>query len=340
MSRKRHTFPLIIVALVVGTVGVLVLSGMPSSKNVFAEEIPAWLKEYVAVAENPTKYGLVAPQVHDIKSAKRQIVYTLLSTPLFKGDWFLAHGLLGVTRIPDDINECLYAKLGYKSLFKSMVLGGGTKIERVAECGDGLLLHHLPNTEIPTESWIYWREHYIGAIGYKLNDRFKFNEEGNYIPSPILKPCPTHVSVSELKTEIEGAYQLYDKLRKKGFEDKTLGDSIGMGYVFLRYDDPYYRVPENPILFLPFLEQVYTDTMLAVLKQMLRGMPFYRALEWEMGSRGLNKDDVLLMPWELSREQYLAALKLIIEDLDSLEKSLSKQEKNVQKSGNKIKKHK
>lgn len=276
--------------------------------------------DYIEKWEDLPKYKLLPPETYDIESAKRLIVLAIQATAFMKGDWWRAHGLLGMTRIPGTSEEALYTGSGYSQLFKTaLVSNTQTKMEGAAEWGDTALVVLAPiisPNKHKCKSWIYQREHFIGLIGYELNGRFTYNKDGNY--GRILSSVSDHRNSLELSNIIKDAYVLYKNIKSKGFDDKTLGDAIGIANDFLKYDGIVIDYGEYPDL--PFAQQIYQDTVTAIVEDRKKGDQFYYSLSTQMSMRDLNKDDVIALP---ENEQQLNILvKLIKEDLDDLEKNI------------------
>lgn len=275
----------------------------------------AFNDEYIERWDELTKYGLLPLDVYDMKSAKRLIILAIQATATLKGNWWTAHGLLGATRIPQQPDEALYASIGYASLFRSASASffRGTKMEAVDKGPYSGLLDVMFD-EASSSSWVYMREHYLGRLGYELNDRFRYNEEGNY--GCILSPAPNHKMSLVMKQTVEQACAFYETMREKGFDDKTLGDAIGVASAVLEYDG--IKLDSDVIFGLPHAKQIYKDVLTDVIKDIQKGTSFSYALAAQMDIRGLQKDDIIAMPE--SQEQMDAIVKLIKEDLDNIEK--------------------
>ncbi|HRY28780.1 MAG TPA: hypothetical protein P5079_01940 [Elusimicrobiota bacterium] len=269
--------------------------------------------------EEMGRHGMMPPKTYNFDSAKKIINATLEMTARAREAWWMANGMLGASRIPANTPKGSCACRGYNSLFSSgFASSQNTKMERVATgpCLDMLVLTDHPGCN----SWVCLRERYIGRIGYYLNTRFQVDGRG--FPGRILSSVREHKSHEELTKFLGDAYALYRRLEGRGYEDRTLGDAIGIVSAFLDYDGLMPSASGiREIMYLPATSQTYADTARSVIEDMRRGQTFYSALAVEMGKRNLHRNDIIAFPDDEAQHKVL--LSLIREDLNGLEKTIN-----------------
>ena len=274
-------------------------------KNVLSFETLGQIEKY----EDLPKYGLVAPQQYNHNSGKNLVLLVLKATSWFKGDWVLAHGLLGVNML--DIN--VHDRTGYKSLFFSLTQR--FKMYSSYLNDDNALLNKS------LKSIIAKREALIYLISWKLNSRYIYNDEGNFGRNYL--PERNRKSHKKLKQLLVDGLKVYDQLKQQGFDDKTLKDTLGMAYASLDYDGVFLSAKTTRPLGTP---QIYSDALTATLTE-LKGEPnhsneFLEKLGWEMQARDLSTFDEILAPSNDKNHQ--AILKIVEADLNHIRQPQTK----------------
>jgi len=297
-------------------------------------KIPKWLEKYVEFAKTLPDNALLAPGSADFESSRKLIISALLyGRPPGGTPWFVGMGMLGVSKLPQT-NSALNTQIGFESFFTTTAFHTQTtKMERIERSSDSLLVYFPRKRDGHWKfgPWIFSREHYLGTIGRHLYDRFEFFEGSFSRKYPIKTVLtPSKKRYRELKSEIGEICRFYEQTKEKGFDDKTLGDAIGLAMAFINYDDPHFTIKNFSSIIFPFSQQIYDDTARAVIREISTGKRFFRVLFWEMYSRGLNKEDMLPRMLFLGhpRDQYLAFLKIVIDDFNLLEELLKTEKKN------------
>lgn len=281
------------------------------NKNVLSFETLDKIEKF----EDLPKYGLVAPEQYNHNSGKNLILFALKATAWHKGNWVLAHGLLGVNML--DIN--VHDMTGYKSLFLSLTQRFKMYASYLNDDSSLLIGGLKPHGSL--KSIIAKREALIYLISRELNGRYIYNDEGNFGRNYL--PEKNRKSHKQLKQLLVDGLTVYDQLSQQGFDDKTLQDTLGMAYASLEYDGAYYSV--TGILKLGNL-QIYSDALTATLTR-LKGKPnhsaeFLEELGWEMDIRGLSTTDEILTP--SNDKNYQAILKIVEADLVSIRQPQTK----------------
>ena len=281
------------------------------NKNVLSFETLGQIEKY----EDLPKYGLVAPEQYNHKSGKNLVLLALKATSWFKGDWLMAHGLLGTNML--DIN--VHDRIGYKSLFLSLTQRFKMYASYLND--DNTLLVDWVKPKEELKSIIAKREAFIYLISEQLNARYIYNNEGgfgrNYLPEKSRK------SHKKLKQLLVDGLKVYDQLKHQDFDDKTLKDTLGMAYASLDYDGVYLSVTD--IRQLGNL-QTYSDALTATLTE-LKENPnhsneFLEELGWEMQARDLSTFDEILAPSNDKNHQ--AILKIVEADLNHIRQPQTK----------------
>jgi hypothetical protein len=269
----------------------------------------------VEKCEDLPKYGLVAPEQYNHKSGKNLVLLALKATSWFKGDWLMAHGLLGTNML--DVN--VHDKSGYKSLFLSLTQRFKMYASYLND--DNTLLTSLSKPHKSLKSIIAKREASIYLISTELNGRYVYNNMGNFGRNYL--PEKNRDSHKKLKQLLIDGLKVYGQLKEQGFDDKTLKDVLGMAYASLDYDGIYLSVSE--IRQLGVL-QIYSDALIATLIE-LKEKPnhsyeFLEKLGWEMQARNLSTFDDILAPSD--DKNHLAILKIVEADLNQIRQPQTK----------------
>jgi len=279
------------------------------NEKVLSFEILDQVEEY----EDLEKYGLVAPEQYNHRSGKNLILLAIKANSFFKGDWVVAHGLLGTNMIDVDVID----RIGYKSLFLSLNVMQGFKLYANSIMDDLALLAELDGGVKQTKSIIARREGSLYSIANQLEARYIYNNAGNYGRNYFSES--NRQSNEELKTALLSGLKIYNELLGKGFDDKTLRDSLCMTYASLDYDE--VSVEGIDIYKLGSL-QVCTDALKATLTKLAgkkdHSANFLYELGWEMQARNLASDDKILLPED--DESYEAMIVVFEEDLVAIKK--------------------
>ena len=260
--------------------------------------------------EDLPKYGLIAPNQHNHVSGKNLIMLALKVTAVLKGDWVLAHGLLGVTMLDVEVVDYV----AYHSLF--MGITERFKLQ-ASYSGDNALLIVSDKTIPKTKSIISKREAAIYLLSRELTGRYIYNDEGNF--GRHYNPQPGRRSNEKLKAAFKVGLKVFQELNEMKYRDDTLKDALGMAYASLNHDGVVLSFKEQVSL---HPVQVYSDALSATLKN-LKEKPghnynFLEQLGWEMMSRGLATEERILLPRD--NENFQAILKIIEKDLDIIKK--------------------
>jgi len=256
------------------------------------------------------KYGLVAPNHKNHVSGKNLIMLALKATSFLKGDWVLAHGLLGVTMLDVEVIDFI----AYRSLFM-----GGIKRSKMhsSYSGDNSLLAFQQKTTPNSKSIITKREAAIYLLSNELRSRYVYNDKGNFERN--YDPQPGRKSNEKLKDAFKGGITVLQELSEMKYRDDTLRDILGMAYASLNHDSLFLSFEETRSLG-PL--QVYSDALSATLKRFKENpdhsYDLLNELEWEMQSRGLTINDQILLP--VKNDNFQAILRIIEKDIDVIKK--------------------
>lgn len=263
--------------------------------------------------EDLPKWGLVAPEQYNHESGKNLIMLALKANAIQKGDWVTAHGLLGTNMLDVDLLD----RIGYKGLFSSMFTIQGFKMYASSLNTNMGLLVDLDGTVKPTKSIIAQREGTIYAASNELEGRYVYNDSGNFGKNYF--PEPNRKSNAKLSKILLSGINVYNQLKKDGFDDKTLRDTLCMVYASLEYDN--VSVNSTDIYYLGSL-QVCKDALRGTLTKLNsekdNNYNFLQELGWEMQSRNLSDGDGILIPDD--EKNFDAMLKVIEKDLDLIKK--------------------
>lgn len=208
--------------------------------------------------EELPKYGLVAPEQYNHKSGKYLVVLALKAMSWFKGNWLMAHGLLGTNML--DVNA--YDRSGYQSLFLSLIQRYKMYASYLNDNNISLLTEGIRKPSGSLRSIISIREALIYLVSWQLNARYIYTADGNfgrrYLPERGRK------SNEQLKQLLIDGLKVYRQLAEMGFDDKTLKDTLGMAYASLDYDGVYLSYADTRDL---GVLQVYSDALTATLNQ-------------------------------------------------------------------------
>ncbi len=275
-------------------------------KKVFSFESLDKIEKY----EDLPKYGLVAPNHKNHVSGKNLIMLALKATSFLKGDWVLAHGLLGVTMLDFEVIDFI----AYRSLFM-----GGIKRSKMhsSYSGDNALLVFRQKTTPNSKSIITKREAAIYLLSNELHSRYVYNDKGNFERN--YDPQPGRKSNEKLKDAFKGGITVLQELSEMKYKDDTLRDVLGMAYASLNHDSLFLSF--NETLSLGPL-QVYSDALSATLKKFKEtpehNYDVLNELGWEMQSRGLVTNDRILLP--VKNDNFQAILRIIEKDIDVIKK--------------------
>lgn len=262
--------------------------------------------------EDLTKWGLVAPEQYNHTSGKNLILLAIKANSFFKGDWAVAHGLLGTNMLNVDVID----RIGYSSLFSSLFVTQGFKMY-ANSIMDNALLVDIDGSIKQTKSIITRREGVIYAVSNQLEGRYIYNDAGNFGRNYF--PEPNRTSNEELKKAVLAGLKVYNDFLDMGFDDKTLKDTLCVAHASLDYDG--ITISDTDVYKLGPL-QVCTDALKATLNKLNEDKNhdynLLCELGWEMQSRGLASDDKILLPED--EKNFEALLEIIEKDLDSIEK--------------------
>jgi hypothetical protein len=258
--------------------------------------------------EDLSRYGLVAPGAHNHKAGSQIVLLALKVTSLFKGDWVMAHGLLGVSMLNVEVTE----GIGYRSLFLKYALAGN-KLATVYETNNnGLLVDAVSRLPKKTSSIIARREAALYCLADQLFSRYRYNDEGNY--AQMYQPSERPKSNASLRGCVAAAIQVFRELKKKGFEDKTLKDALGLAYASLDRDGAM-ALPAEAFTLGP--AQVFRDALDAALVSLTKwpqdSAYLLDRFTGQMEARGLTVNDEMQLP--SSQEALDALLKIVADDL-------------------------
>ena len=268
--------------------------------------------------EDLVNYGLLAPDQYNHTSGRNLVMLALNATSYFKGDWVRAHGLLGVTML--DVG--IYDSIAYRSLFLSLSFPKGYKMYANYLADNSLLYSpFILGEKLKTDSIITKREAAITAAAWELHGRYTYNKEGNFGRNYF--PEPKRKSNEKLKIVLSEGMNVYKGLKSRGYDDKTLRDTLGMVYASLVFDGAYSGT-ELEYLILG-THQVYLDTLKATLERLKKAgkehsLDFLEELAIQMILRDLAANEKILLPTTNDTENFQAILKIIEKDLDSIQK--------------------
>ena len=281
------------------------------NKNVLSFETLDQIEKY----EDLPKYGLVAPEQYNHKSGKNLVLLALKATSWFKGNWLMAHGLLGTNML--DIN--VHDRTGYESLFLSLTQRFKMYASYLND--DNTLLVDWVKPKEELKSIISKREAFIYLISTQLNARYVYNNEGNF--GRNYTPEKNRESNNSLKQILFEGLKVYDQLKQQGFDDKTLKDTLGMAYASLDYDGVFLSAKTTRPLGIP---QIYSDALTATLTELKENpnhsYEFLEELGWEMQARDLSTFDEILAPSNDKNHQ--AILKIVEADLNHIRQPQTK----------------
>jgi len=310
----KNTLPYAIIVILVIALGVVYSSKTEtkqptvlSGDKVFSFDTLDQAEEF----EDLEKFGLQAPESYNHTKGKNLILLAIKATSFFKGDWVMAHGLLGVSMLDVSVED----RIGYESLFLSSA-------QRFKMFGsfindDNALLVDFDRQVKPTKSVIATREAYIYSLSDQLNGRYIYNNAGNFGRNYF--PERNRDSNVQLENTLVNGLKFYSGLKDKGYDDKTLKDMLGIAYASLDYDGV---IISDTNLYTIGALQVYSDALTATLAKLNENSDhsyqFLEELGWEMQSRGLATDDKILLPDD--EKNFEAILKIIEEDLNNIKK--------------------
>ncbi len=261
--------------------------------------------------EDLKKWGLVAPDHYNHKSGKNLILLALKSTSFFKGDWVAAYGLLGTSMIDVEVLD----RIGYESLFLSLkVLGSKMRASHVMN--NTPLLVDIDGSIMISKSIIARREAAIYSVSRATEARYIYDDIGNFARN--YSPERNRKSNKGLRKAALSGLKIYEELRKMGFDDKTLRDTICMAVGSLSIDR---GVSDSDFSMVGPL-QVCIDALKATLatlgEKKNHDYDFLFTLGFEMQARGLATDDKILLPED--EKNLEAILKIVEKDLDLIKK--------------------
>ena len=275
-------------------------------------------------AEELSVNPLLPADISDISTAAKIIEMVLLSTAAGSGEWWRAEGLLGTYCIPVEPNVSLRFSLGYFSLFHSAALNvSKTKMARSIETGKGDFILLEPNGSF---SFIYQREYYFREIATLIYRRFTYLKNGEW--GRNLRSSADHPSSKKLVTIIPKAHAFYALLKEKGFDDKTLGDLIGIALSVIKYDKKEHGCD---MAILPQNGERYDAVLSQALAKGKKGMDMFEALEDEMMKQCLSYDDIIALPEAKKDQEKL--IELIKKDFKLLEEEVKKAPVRTAKRG-------
>jgi hypothetical protein len=314
MTNKVTIAILIGVALVVGT-SYLALRNQPNTPTVDVGNSPNLQSlDKAEHFEDLGKYGLVSPDAHNHKAGSNLIMLGLKANAFGKGDWVMAHGLLGVSMLDVDVID----GIAYRSLFLPYAFIHTFKMNASHLINNNALLMEVNGVPKSSKSIIARREAAIYTMSHHLNGRYVYNREGNF--GRNYSPEPNRKSNEQLMQTLEAGLKIVAELEGMGFDDKTLKDTLGIGYASLEYDHVDLRDP-NIYKLGPL--QVYRDTLNATLTKLRENRDHsYEVLYqlgWEMQARGLAADDKMFLPKD--QNNFEAMLKVVESDLAAIKRS-------------------
>jgi len=256
--------------------------------------------------EDLAQFRVLTPNAYNHSWGQNLILLCVKTNAVRKGDWVVAHGLLGVSML----NVNVYERIAYRSLFLGLTLGYKMYASYIANIPLGGL-----TSENEIESVIGRREAAIYRSSFGLNSRYIYGSDGNF--DRVHHPDKNRDSNVELKRVFQYGIRVYVEIKSLGFDDRTLRDCLGMVAASLKYDSVMLDL-DSIIQLGPM--QVYRDALAATLKQ-LQGEPnhshqFLNVLGQEMSMRGLTTDDLIFLP--TLGVDYTNLVNIIEEDLKQL----------------------
>ena len=266
--------------------------------------------------EELTSYGLVPPGETNQLSGKKLILLALKANSFQKGNWVMAHGLLGVSML----NVSVYDRAGYESLFLSLIgrskyftsLEGASEWAWIKYSGEKFEF-------VDTKSVIVKRENLIGFLTWELNNRFVFDKNGKY--GRVYQPDPGRKTESSLYTGFRAGLKLFSEFKSLGMDDKCLNNLLGITIAVLKYDGFHSDKMFEEELKINQPIQIFTDALAATITT-LKELPshsknFLEELYWQTESRGIGDRDTFLFP--MDEKEVAAIQKLVSFDLDRIE---------------------
>jgi len=250
--------------------------------------------------EELKSWGLLAPQERNHAAGKNLILLALKPTSFLKGDWASSLGLMGVQMLQCD----LACRQGYQSLFASqLVESHGLKMYASSLVNNGILLSSS------SKSILGRREAAIHGVGTIFFTRYS--------------SCPANELESTnqyLKRALDAGLKVYLELSAKGYDDKTLKDTLNIAKASLDRDKVV-----NGDLELKELGplQIHRDALAATIAQLkesglvVTDSNFAFFLATEMSKRGLAIGDNILTPDD--EKSFDVILKIIASDLTDFE---------------------
>ena len=283
-----------------------------ATKNIqFSKSVTSF--QYMDNVENYTDlpmYGLTGPLQHNHIAGTNLILFALKTTSLEKGDWLMPIGLLGVEMLDVKLED----NLGYQNLFLS--LNDRSKLYNSANNQNTWMFDSTIDRSfklINTKSIITRRENLISIMASQMQNRFIYDKDGNYSNNSYKPEKKRTEDQILLKATVEGV-NLYNYLCKKGFNDETLRDCIGLSVAILDYDDEPYNRELLLIGEIPLTR--YQDVFKATINTCNNKDIFLNKLGWEMEARGFNQFDNILIP--SNKENLDAIISIVKNDLQNI----------------------
>lgn len=261
---------------------------------------------------------LLPPRERDHRKGSDLVLIALVSSNLaFNGSWTEAYGLVGVSMLNVSDND----SIAYESMFKRII---GSKLSTTMLMSGNVLLvedHFKDSFSFPaTNSWITKRESIFYVLSGQINNRFIFNNEGNwgrnYNPDPKRKYRKKKIEV------LKSGLNLLKQFRSEGFNDLTLKDSLGVFYAIVERD--YGTLNEISLVDRRWIVpiQKYRDALEATLNILKKdpkdhSAEFLEELRVQMQIRDLATDDRVLLPKDV--QSHKAFLKIVEKDLENIE---------------------
>ncbi len=286
----------------------LILMFVFFANAVVAETVKSFSEmENIEEYEELKEYGLLPPDQYNHKAGSNLILMAIKANNFSKGDWAMAHGLLGASMLNVSLND----RSGYQNLFLSSC--DNSKIYNSAE-NKNAWLFSTKYKPVETKSIITKRENIIALMAYTINERYIFSR-GTW--GRVYRPDINRPSNEILFKYSQRGLEVYTDLLKKGINDKCLKNTLGITYASLNFDKfKIFEILGNSLK-LKFPLQIYSDALEATINK-LKQMPnhslhFLSQLSLEMGSRGISDADTFLFPDNEKEHEML--LKFIKDDL-------------------------
>jgi hypothetical protein len=265
-------------------------------------------------------YGLVPPQSHNHIAGTNLILLALKVSSFQKGDWVMAHGLLGATML----DASIFDRAGYQNLFLSL-------------CDRSKYLNSATNQNswawpkfsgqkfslVDTKSIVVKRENIMGYLTWQIESRFEYDKKGNY--KRVYTPDPNRPEEKNIYLAFQTGLKIYEELTKKGVEDKCLRNLLGMISAVLIFDQLSSKTFISEQIEIGQPIQLYIDALAATING-LKEKPehskiFLEALYWETDRRGIGDTDTYLFP---ENDKSLKALLNLVElDLKQIDQKTS-----------------